>query len=332
MEFFNDIICILLVITITIVFIKTIYSKSESFNVMKYESKDSNDIANRLLRDPDIIDSIRVLYNKEYTNTVVSKQLENKELLDTFTNLHDKFESVPRKYTNILDKYNDLNSKYKLKKKEIEAQMITDLDNSVNIDSFNKKNLLLKNKLRAFTDSFREALPQNSAYNKGKIIRNRATNNELTLVKNNGDFSKYQMFNDINDNTENNDRNQIYYLPLNNDDNQNEDCLASFSKENHEINACLPNKKEQFFLAFQVNHNEMYNRYIKLSGNFSPEHLVDILDTSIKYPFYIISPFNIPGYAVVERNKKIYIQPVRNDPYQQFNEIFTSSVCEINND
>jgi hypothetical protein len=84
-------------------------------------------------------------------------------------------------------------------------------------------------------------------------------------------------------------------------------------------------------MVFEIKNNEMYNKYIKASGNYGQEHLIDILDTSIEYPFSIISPFNIPGYAVTELNKNIYIHPVRNDPFQQFKRVNVSSFCEIPN-
>jgi hypothetical protein len=342
MEFFNEAICILLVITITIVFVKTILSHrtlSEPFIVRQhpvyYESASSDSISDRLLQDPDIIDTIRGFYKSDYNNVVVSKQVVSKQLIKDVDTIVASIQNLPDKYNNILNKYNDLNNKYKLKKKEIEAQMVKDFDNTDNIDYFNKKNLLLKNKLRDFTDTLKKDQTTASAYNNGKILKNRATQNELTLVKNmdSGSFDKYPMFNEINKYiNKDEDRIDIYYLPLTNFDNQNRDCLHILAKGvAPNIQSCAPKTKEQFFLAVEIKNNEMYNIYIKLSGNFRPEHLVDILDTSNQYPFYIISPFILPGYAVVERNKKISILPVRNDPYQQFNEMFTSSVCEIIN-
>ena len=46
----------------------------------------------------------------------------------------------------------------------------------------------------------------------------------------------------------------------------------------------------QFFYINKIKNNEMYNKYIKLSGNFESDHLIPILDTNIVYPFYIVSP------------------------------------------
>ena len=68
-----------------------------------------------------------------------------------------------------------------------------------------------------------------------------------------------------------------------------------------------------------------------MSGNFKEEDLVDILDSTIPYPFYILSPFMIPGYCVYIFSDQLSIKPVRNDPHQRFDEIFYSTFCDVTN-
>lgn len=329
MEFFNETICVLLVVAITIIFIKTIYShkKIENFQddaqtPIYFGLSSNQNISERLLRDADFMNEIRKMYLNEYNEKIVPAHNQSKEALELAEAVKNKIDSVPEKYSKLLEKYNELNNNYKLKKKEIEGIVIKELEKSTDLDNFNKKNLLLQHKLRDFTNTLKDVEEQSNTYKDGLILRCRATNNELSLVKNqnSGSFDKYKLFTDINRQQGLHD---IYYLSINGK------CLESQSRGNFTLEECIPKTMEQFFMVFEIKNNEMYNKYIKASGNFGPEHLVDILDTSIDYPFFVISPFNIPGYAVTELNKKIYIHPVRNDPFQQFKRVNVSSFCEI---
>ena len=66
-----------------------------------------------------------------------------------------------------------------------------------------------------------------------------------------------------------------------------------------------------------------------MSRNYKEEDMIDIYDNSIDYPFYLITPFRTPGYAVVLRNEKFYVKPIRNDPFQRYDELNFSSFCHL---
>ena len=191
------------------------------------------------------------------------------------------------------------------------------------LNSFNLKNLKMKKKLQAFTDSIRDIKQEQNRYTGGKILKNVATNSEFTLVKNtnSGNLAQYGITGSQN---EDEFEPTIYYFAL------NELCLQSNSKNDYEKKGCIPRDMRQFFYINKIKNNEMYNKYIKLSGNFESDHLIPILDTNIIYPFYIVSPFNVPGYAVLNIDNTVYIRPVRNDPFQRFVEVESSSFCDIN--
>ena len=330
-EFFNETICILLIVAITIIFLKTIYAHNanEGFDATRpiyFGKADTDNISTRLLKDPGIINKLSVLYKDEYNKTIGDAQFDSHEALSYAKDINDYINKIPEKYEGILDKYAELNNRYTNKKMEIEKNMIKTIDESKDIKQFNSDNLKLRNKLRQFAETLEEVQKTKNSYKDGIILRNTGTDYEITLVKNknSGDFSKYTLLNDINKTFGHHD---IYYLSL------NDGCLQSNAKGDISNEPCKRKTMEQFFMAFEIKNNEMYNKYIKLSGNFSNEHLINILDTSIKYPFYIISPFNIPGYAVLlDFNSKIHIKPVRNDPFQRFLQTSLSSYCEITND
>ena len=104
-------------------------------------------------------------------------------------------------------------------------------------------------------------------------------------------------------------------------------------KKKYELQYCTfskDNNHESFFSINRVADNESYNKFIKLSGNYRNEDIIDTLDTSIEYPCLLVMPFNIPGYCVTIINKKLSIRPCRNDPYQRFVET-KSSLCECEN-
>ena len=153
-------------------------------------------------------------------------------------------------------------------------------------------------------------------------MKNIATNSEFTLIRNvnSGNLEQYGVTSNIEDD---NDEPVVYYFALNNL------CLQNNNKGDYKKIDCMPREMRQFFYIHKIKNNEMYNKYIKLSGNFNSENLIPTLDTSIIYPFYIISPFNAPGYAVLNIDKRVYIKPIRNDPFQRYVEAEMSSFCEI---
>jgi len=350
-EFFNGAICILLIIAITIIFIKTLKNKnpdiqeemndaldltSTSNNIIEnfqiepatkpiyYGNYNDDEIAQRLLKDPEFINKINENYKKAYNESELNEQILNNILiLDKAKKTRGELLNIPEKYAKILDNYKTLNDKYKLQKKKIESLMINDLSKKEDLNTFNLKNLKMKKKLQAFTDSIKEIKNIKNRYSDGKILKNIATNTEFTMMKNtnSGNLAQYG----ITSRFDNEEQPNIYYFAVDGL------CLQSNSKNNYEKKDCVGRDMKQFFFIHTIKNNEMYNKYIKLSGNYNNEHLIDILDTSIQYPFYIISPFNIPGYAVLNVDKKIFIKPIRNDPFQRYVEVESSSFCEINN-
>jgi hypothetical protein len=326
--FFNETICILLIVAITIIFIKTIYSHrqyTENFEPQYYGLTDPDNIADRLLKDPDILNKFSVAYKNEYNSKVGQAEAESSKALEYAKDINNFLVNLPEKYNNTLSKYEELINSYNNKRMQIEKNLVKKINDGKDMNDFNSDNLRLRNKIREFTNSLEEVQLNLSSYKDGMILKNIATDYEITLVKNqnSGDFSKYIILNDINKHFGHHD---IYYLSLNGG------CLQSNSKGNISNAPCTKKTMEQFFLAFLIKNNDMYNKYIRLSGNFQNHHLVDVMDNSINYPFYIISPFNIPGYAVLlDLNSKIYIKPIRNDPFQRFLQTPVSSFCQINN-
>jgi hypothetical protein len=330
-EFFNQTICILLVIAITIIFLKVIYSNGiESNNIETFQTAPSyygkiedSALAKRLMKEPVFINKIDQEYKKAYNESELNESiLKNIALLDKAKTARGQLLSIPDKYSNILGKYKELNDTYKNQKKKIESLLIKEYKSYDDLNSFNLKNLKMKKKLQAFTDSIREIKMVQNRYTGGKILKNIATNTEFTLVKNtnSGNLSQYGITESYN---EDEYEPTIYYLTLNGI------CLQSNSKNDYELIDCTSRDMRQFFYINKIKNNEMYNKYIKLSGNFNSEHLIPTLDTSIMYPFYIVSPFNIPGYAVLNIDNKAYIRPVRNDPFQRYVEVDSSSFCDI---
>ena len=334
-EFFNQTICILLVIAITIIFLKTILTGRitdsdkaiENFQSSPryYGQRDELNIAHRILKEPEFIDKIDKQYKKAYNESELNNiVVDNIALLEKAKLARGQLINIPEKYANILNNYKELNDKYKLQKKKIENMLVKDYSTYDDINDFNLRNLKMKKKLQDFTDSIREIQTVDNRYTKGKIMKNLATNTEFTLIKNinSGNLAQYGITSSINnEGTEP----TIYYFSLDGM------CLQSNGKNDYEKIECIARDMRQFFYIHKINNNEMYNKYIRLSGNFQTENLIPTLDTSIEYPFYIISPFNIPGYAVLNIDDKIYIRPIRNDPFQRFVEAQMSSFCEINN-
>ena len=329
-QFFNKAVCIILVIIITILFIKTIYSEhftaDEKLSPVYYGIYDDNNFDNlleRLVNDREFVESINKLYKKEYNKSELKQViLDNKELLFKTKRARDELKNIPQKYQLILDNYKTLNDKYLNQKKNLENIFVNSFDKQEDLSEFNLKNLKLKNKLKDFSETVKKYNRERNEYTDGKIMKNEATNNELTLVMNKSvNTDSFQVFDGLNKDI---GEHIIYYISV------NDKCLQSDFKGKFSAKVCMPNEMNQFFFTFKVPNNNVYNKYIRLSGNYEKEHLVDVLDVSIQYPFFLICPFNIPGYAVVNNDKKLFIRPIRNDPFQRFESVKSSTFCEIN--
>lgn len=334
-EFFNETICVLLVIAITIIFLKIITTKRVSDNKNNivenfqtapsyYGRLDNLELAHRVLKEPEFIHEVDEKYKKAYNESELSNiVIDNIELLDKAKTARGQLLNIPEKYATILNNYKNLNDTYKLQKKKIENMLIKEYSSFDDLNKFNLKNLRMKKKLQAFTDSIRDIRMEQNRYTGGKIMKNIATNSEFTLItnSNSGNLNQYGITSSINDDEI---EPVVYYFSVDGK------CLQCDSKNDYVKIDCTARDLRQFFYIHKIKNNDMYNKYIKLSGNFQNEHLIPTLETSIEYPFFIISPFKIPGYAVLNIDNTLYIKPVRNDPFQRFIEVESSSFCEIN--
>ena len=86
-----------------------------------------------------------------------------------------------------------------------------------------------------------------------------------------------------------------------------------------------------------------YNEYINSNENSTNEDLISE-STEITYPFYMIIPFQIQGFAIQygsyiscffkqncskKNDNLISIRPITNNPLQRFINISNSSACNI---
>ena len=332
--FFNEMICILLVIAITIIFIKTIYSNKIQFVTNEehfsnrlitsptyYKDLDLvntdkkwKDLIAKLLKDREFIQFVNESYKKDLNSanfnskSIQTNKEETSRLLNDIIQSRKKLTEIPDRYDTIYNKFKNLNDNYKNKKKKIESILVNDFEET-NINEFNKNNRRLIKKLKVFTDSLGSASSSLTsglgAGRQGKILKNIATNNEFILITNSGIKNREKYTNSAGLSSKDGE-DIIYYLSLN----EGGKVLEINSKAGKDwgvITEHSSNNIKQFFTILKIKNNNIYNKYIKLSGNYSPKHLINEVDTSIKYPFYIISPFSIPGHCIVNINKDCFI-------------------------
>lgn len=374
-DFYTQTICIILVIIISILFVKTLYSHKENFTsnpsssavLNPYLDCDISDIYStrpvddsdsesnlkcttlkRALKSRDVLEKLLSLYKKLYfenlnenSDTLTEKINQIKTEIEDLVGTNKK-NSIQEIFNNINTEYQNLYKDFLLKKKFLQKKKVDKMKSTETNVEFNRKNEILKNKLKQFLLSLRdyEAL---SGFTGGKIFKHSITNEELVLVKkkfSGEESNRYSSGTDLSfsSNTD------IYYISLTQSSNskidiKNAKCLFMDisnptivkSVENDDLFdlRCRPNDKLSFFLIHKINNNENYNKHIKLSRNYRPEFIIDTFDTSITYPFYLICPFVAPGYAILIKNKKIFVKEVRNDPYQRFDQIFNSRYCKL---
>lgn len=339
-ELYNNLIIILLIVVITILFSNIIYKREDfqsptnlSFDPYNYFGKFSRNgtypvfnerggVIDRLSKDPEVLRQIRQNFKTDYYGEIIPDIGENQDKYKSAITVKQTVDNIPRKFTEIIDKYKNMNNVYNLKKKQIEAILLRDFKKQDDITTFNVKNLKLKHKLKKLTDTVV------SAANKGRdesyiMLKNNATNTEIALVKN----TQMENMNQYKSGTSFtvNDSPEYYSVSINNK------CLSCMDKTLPIIETPDPQKKEQMFSLHEIKNNESYNKMIKMSGNFRNEDMIDILDTSIEYPFYIISPFMVPGYCLYIVSDQLSLKPIRNDIHQRFTEIFYSTFCNLNN-
>jgi hypothetical protein len=311
-----------------------------------------NDLYSRLFKDDDFVQRINELFkNNFYTtthqvggDTILEKREKIANTLKQILTTRKELTKIPERYDLIYKKFEDVNDDYKNKKKQLDSVLVNSFKET-DMKKFNKKNIRLKKKLQAFTDSLNQAKSSQLSIGLGRnvdgvIMKNAATSYELVLVENTELLhpEKYK----ISSSDPTSEENTIYFLAIsagpNSIDNlvlqiTNKQCICEGTgcDISNIVVSAQPNNMQQFFYNVKIKNNNTYNKHIKLSGNHKPEHLLSEADSSIIYPFYIICPFSIPGYCIAHKNNRVYLQPVRNDPFQQFTKVPSSSFCEISN-
>ena len=145
-QFFNNTVCIILVIIITILFLKTLISAEHFFNEgtssvastappkpVYYGIYNDNfeNLLNRLVNDREFVDSINKLYKKEYNESEIKELvLKNKDILIKTNDIKGELDSVPDKFEYILNTYKDLNNKYLNQKKNLEKLFVKNFDST----------------------------------------------------------------------------------------------------------------------------------------------------------------------------------------------------------
>ena len=138
-DLYNNLIVIILIIVISILFTKLIYSNNyvsienfqdSGFNFRNYygklgdgrgENKFTLDggVIDRLSRDPDVLNAIRINFKNDYLDSVVPRINENKQDFEKAIAVKSEAEAIPTKFASIIGKYQDLNENYNLKKKTV---------------------------------------------------------------------------------------------------------------------------------------------------------------------------------------------------------------------
>tara|TARA_B110001469_G_scaffold126592_1_gene144666 strand:+ start:1048 stop:2127 length:1080 start_codon:yes stop_codon:yes gene_type:complete len=348
-DFFNQTMCIILIILITVLFLKLLYShktlarpietfidnpaKENGYTIPEgdeiyFDRMNLNttpavysDIFDRLAKDKDFIKELNAHYRKYTRAQKIAISDGNEAKHETSIKLQKEINEIPGKYKDIVGSYNDLNAQYANKKKQLEYIMIDKLNDSEDVTDFNVKNLKLKKRLKDFTDSLRNYNVVTSIGPAcGRFMKNVASNTEINLQEN----TKLDGLSGFSSGTNLiEEKVKIYFINLDGA------CLTNKSKTDIAIEVCSSNNLKQLFIINEIKNNETYNKYIKLSGRYKPEHIIDALDTSIDYPFFVLSPYSTPGYAVLINNTTATIRPIRNDPYQQFKETYTTNFCDV---
>ena len=363
-DFFNQLICVLLIVAITIVFIKTIYTNPYKFSINNEGFQNSKitsptfyeklylddggkekyeDLISRLLKDDDFVQRISELFKQDFYKsthqvsngeggeTILEKREQIAAILDRILTSRRELSKIPEKYDYIYNKFNEFNDDYKNKKKQLDTILVNSFKET-DMTEFNKKNIRLKKKLKAFTDSLKETppIPSPNSWNQGAIMKNIATNFEFILIKNRPTNPEKYIVSSVDPTSE---ENTLYVLSLDHGYESNYVLEINGKGALTTVNnrkTYQQNNMKQFFIIVKISNNNEYNKNIKLSGNHRQEHLLSEADNSIIYPFFIICPFSIPGYCIAHKNNNIYLQPVRNDVFQQFTKVSNSSFCQIN--
>lgn len=360
-DLYTQIIIIILVILLTLLFTKIIFthkgmlksninehfvtttSVADNTNVydklIKRDKGDISDLTNTLLKDQEFILFLNRKFREKSNKCVINKDgncsydkgTEGDTINDIINNnikmnkhvvgINTDEIKITEKLDKIKNKYNELNKKYLLKKKHMEKLML----NQLNEDTQTNEEFNKENiKLQKKLKEFTNTIlsfKEGGPFSKAKIMSNIATNNEISLNILKDKSLIQKFYSSVDNESYKNEPPDIYLVSFNNV------CLMYPGEQNElENRACQTHRVEQFFTIEEIDSNETYNKMIKISGNHLPEHLIKPT-TKISYPFKLICPFSKPGYALYIKDDNISVRPIRNDIHQHFKEIYYSSWC-----
>lgn len=294
---YNNIILCIIIIVCIIVIISIGYHMKEHFNdipeLRVYQYK--NEILPRLINDPDVKRYL-VKYAKD------SNRKYNVDISKRNIDISD-IELAPKKINKLVEKVINLTKRYNKDKINLDKTILAKFNNSANIDDFNKKNVQLKNKIQVYRDNI-ELLKKGSAPNV-IILKNNFTNKELSIqyvTKDNNDI-------------------ELYFLVINNG------CLNVESKGNYKIDSCSNSNYKQLFTLNKINNYLEYNNKISMGEQINSTLYVT-KDDNIDYPFYMLSPYMIPGHCITYNKSELSVRPINNDVYQRFSLRTVSTACK----
>ena len=338
--YFMLILLILILIFTSILLISDI---KENFTTKLHNNVLSMDeLISRLLSDKDftkkLYDTIPTQTTGTSNNLLKLYDFDKSKYDDIYSinksldNLNSK---LPEKYNKIRDEVNMLSARYN-KNKNIMEEIIYK-DKSYDLTEFNKKNLLLKEKIKNFRDLTQGSSVNPLEINKSNIVslKNIENNNELMIervqkdafknslykIKIDDDFlkytSKYELIDKTCDNT-----------TCLNDETCDTPCLKYKTIDTISTNSY--EKDNLFYLVYITTNNE-YNKHILESKTSVDKDLVYTKENI--YPFYMLIPFNIKGHAInynfnhLDSKKTISIKPIRNDKSQRFKHNLDNKGC-----
>ena len=274
-----------------------------------------NELISKLLSDTEFK---KDLYNKIPNNTTQINDPSN-----TFNNIYDfdeqKYNEInsintsldnlnsklPDKYNKILNEVKILSARYNKNRNLMEE--IIYKDKSYDVNEFNRKNLLLREKLKNLTELKNHSLEQKITNSNIVILKNIYNNYELMIERVTRDAFK----------------NSLYQIKVNGK------CLICDTRRSVKVEECKTINDTMLFYLVHIKSNKEYNKYILESNTKLDNDLIYTKENI--YPFYMLIPFNIKGYAIYYRNnnnkRTISVSPIRNNPLQRFKHILKSTAC-----
>ena len=181
-------------------------------------------------------------------------------------------------------------------------------------DDFEEKNNLIKNKLLEYYNiAKRINHTPNNISDKILILKNFGNNKELNLYDVDKELKMYNEYKNL--------KSKIYQLYV------NDSCVNFIDKYNYKVENCISDNNNFLFIVNKIENYNIYNKFISYSKTARDFHEVDSNDTTISYPFYIISPMKNYSVCLTYTDNKISFQQIRNNPNQRFKKVLNSNYC-----